>query len=734
MNSEIRREVYVTKEDFVRPISYMQSTNAIPIIFNFCDYDIPKGATAVVMVQKPSGKVVQDTAQISENTITVDVKTQMFAEAGISYLQLQISKDEKILVTYDQKVYVSKNRTEPDASQSQNESPFFQELKEAADAANQAAQEATDAAGNLTPEAIQNSVNNYLDENPVSGMTDAQVQQLNKATEDIDGLSQNKINKNQGEENAGKVLVVGEDGNLKPGETPIKTDSTLTQSGHAADAKTTGDKLSSLSEDTNEEMQLFYGYDYLRTARTVKGFLIYDGTIKAYDSADYISKISGQIPCVGGDEFEYLGSAVKNANEQNTNAVACVFFKNYKPIGFDTVNGLERKIITAPDGATSVVFSSYSSSSETIPVLEVKQLSNPFKKIEKTVGENRSSIIDIQDTLDSSFDKNVLKEMIEPAENHNGYIIDLATGKLKELNTSYYVNEYLVSGLSCVFVTTSMNWGNRYYSILDENDNVLELSGTLGAESTFETKENEKVIIPLGGYKMYVIGVNQVQYTTKLEKQQTKLKVPETFKWADKKWYVIGDSLTEVNSRTAKHYFDYVSENTGIVVVNEGVSGTGYKRRDDEGTAFYQRVSSIGTDGDVYTIFGSFNDLGGGYTLGTSSDADTTTIAGCIIKTLDNLQERIPLINIGVISPTPWVGAYPGKQQSDDYVNMLEEICKKRSIPFLDLYHCSNLRPWDETFRELAYSKDDGNGVHPDETGHKVIAPRFKSFLETLLI
>lgn len=494
------------------------------------------------------------------------------------------------------------------------------------------------------------------------------------------------------------------------------------------------EKIGSLSEDTNEEMQLFYVYDCLRTARTVKGFLIYDGTIKAYDSADYISKISGQIPCVGGDEFEYLGRAVKNANEQNTNAVACVFFKNYKPIGFDTVNGLGEKIITAPDGATSVVFSSYSSSSETIPVLEVKQLSNPFKKMEKTVGENRSSIIDIQDTLDTSFYKTILKEVIEPVEKHNGYIINYSTGKLQEINTNYFVNEYLVSGLPYVFVTTSMNWENRYYSILDENGNVLELSGTLGAESTFETKENEKVIIPLGGYKMYVTGVNQVQYTTKLEKQQTKLKVPETFKWADKKWYVIGDSLTEVNSRTDKHYFDYVSENTGIAVVNEGVSGTGYKRTDDEGTAFYQRVSSIGTDGDVYTIFGSFNDLGGGYTLGTSSDADTTTIAGCINKTLDNLQERIPLINIGVISPTPWVNAYPGKQQSDDYVNMLEEICKKRSIPFLDLYHCSNLRPWDETFRELAYSKDDGNGVHPDETGHKVIAPRFESFLETLLI
>lgn len=63
--------------------------------------------------------------------------------------------------------------------------------------------------------------------------------------DDLDGL----INKNQGTENSGKVLVVGKDGNVTPGETPIEIDSTLTQSGQAADAKATGDKIGSLSEE-----------------------------------------------------------------------------------------------------------------------------------------------------------------------------------------------------------------------------------------------------------------------------------------------------------------------------------------------------------------------------------------------------------------------------------------------------------------------------------------------------
>ena len=66
--------------------------------------------------------------------------------------------------------------------------------------------------GGVTPEQIQTAVKNYLTENPVSGMTEEQIQQLNQATEDI----LKKLDKNQGTENAGKILVVGSDGNVAP--------------------------------------------------------------------------------------------------------------------------------------------------------------------------------------------------------------------------------------------------------------------------------------------------------------------------------------------------------------------------------------------------------------------------------------------------------------------------------------------------------------------------------------
>lgn len=70
---------------------------------------------------------------------------------------------------------------------------------------------------------------------------------LDSIPEDFSTQMAGKLDKNQGAENSGKVLVVGEDGDVTPGETPIEVDSTLTQSGQAADAKATGDTITALS-------------------------------------------------------------------------------------------------------------------------------------------------------------------------------------------------------------------------------------------------------------------------------------------------------------------------------------------------------------------------------------------------------------------------------------------------------------------------------------------------------
>ena len=209
--------------------------------------------------------------------------------------------------------------------------------------------------------------------------------------------------------------------------------------------------------------------------------------------------------------------------------------------------------------------------------------------------------------------------------------------------------------------------------------------------------------------------------------------------WQNLKWVCVGDSLTEENIRTTKHYFDYVSDKTNIEIVNMGVSGTGYARGGSSN--FNTRITSVPTDADVVTIFGSGNDLGAGIQLGDpSDDISDNTLCGYINDTLDKLLDTFTtagkLLNVGVVTPTPWVGATPSTPGNamELYCDAIVEICKRKSIPCLDLYHESNLHPDDAAFRALAYSRDEGNGVHPDENGHKLIAPRFYNFLNSLIL
>ena len=276
-----------------------------------------------------------------------------------------------------------------------------------------------------------------------------------------------------------------------------------------------------------------------------------------------------------------------------------------------------------------------------------------------------------------------------------------------------------------------------------EKNFIKQISNKIGADVGYEVEEGVS-FIRFAYHSSRIVDVQVESGYTETSYEAYKEGVSfvnspynKTLKlWKDKKWVCLGDSLTEHNQRTNMNYHDYIAEATGIEVVNMGKSGTGYKRAEDSGRAFYQRIVNMPTDCDVLTIFGSGNDLGGGFTLGTPTDTGTETICGCINHTIDVIIGIKPNVSLGIVSPTPWASSNPENDNCPmaKYSDALKQICKNRSIPFLDLYHYSNLRPWTEEGRNACYTKDEGNGVHPDETGHKLIAPRFKAFLDTLIL
>lgn len=205
--------------------------------------------------------------------------------------------------------------------------------------------------------------------------------------------------------------------------------------------------------------------------------------------------------------------------------------------------------------------------------------------------------------------------------------------------------------------------------------------------------------------------------------------------YSGKKWVAFGDILTEANSKTTKNYHAYVADDLGFSVTNMGVGGTGYKRTSDNNTAFYQRIYSVPLDVDVITIFDSLNGLGDGVPIGTPSATGTDTLGGAINTTLDNLNSRLPVVPVGIISPTPWQTSKPwdDSNSATQYAKLLKDICDDRGLPFLDLYHNSVLKPWKATYRPLMYSRDDGNGTHPDEKGHKLFYPQVREFIKILI-
>lgn len=231
-----------------------------------------------------------------------------------------------------------------------------------------------------------------------------------------------------------------------------------------------------------------------------------------------------------------------------------------------------------------------------------------------------------------------------------------------------------------------------------------------------------------------------------------------------KKWFVFGDSITEHNIRSKVNYHDYVRVELNIFVEDKGVGGSGYKNRDDNNNSYYQLVEKCKAElssADIITIMGGVNDCTRGSFdsatgLGEINDTwiepedetivSNNTIFACFKHTIDKIIRYAPNAKLGVISPLPACPTNDGRnyvfKPSDSTNNMsrfvegCKTICSWYGIPYLDLYHNSGLRPWDDDFNAKYFScpsADSPDRLHPNEYGHKWIYPMVREFIKKLL-
>jgi len=237
---------------------------------------------------------------------------------------------------------------------------------------------------------------------------------------------------------------------------------------------------------------------------------------------------------------------------------------------------------------------------------------------------------------------------------------------------------------------------------------------------------NENELTPYEPYELYTRFVSS-DYALKSECLLNKL--------SQLKWCVLGDSLTEKNSKAETAYYDYIAKDLNLSVYNLGVSGTGYARSDNK---FSNRtLHADNAKFDFMTIFGSFNDAGAGIPIGTPTDSGNSTICGCINVAIDNFYTGKPFKPLGLITPCPWKTIPPDNEWGNQYADAIISIAKKRGIPYLDLFRSSGIRPWaGESYLAKFYTENGvtDDGVHPNSLGHKMfLYPQIKQFVLSLI-
>lgn len=297
-------------------------------------------------------------------------------------------------------------------------------------------------------------------------------------------------------------------------------------------------------------------------------------------------------------------------------------------------------------------------------------------------------------------------------------------------------------------ITGCSAWDARLWVIISPEGKVVDYCSTEMGKNLTET-----VMIPKNGAYLQINELLIDAHTSVKKAVSIKNKLPLT----DKVWTAVGDSWTQIHSDKHQSYVDYVGQTTGITAVNAGAGGTGYVTGgpNNWNNQFYKR--QIDAKSNVVTIFGSFNDVyDSDFKFGKQGDTDTNTLWGALKATLDHIYSLNFDAQVGIVAPGPWgainqhldptikvstLDTHTDGEVNDmsivdfaeKYVQVLQDFAKLNSLPFLDLYHYSGLRPWDSTFISKYYhGTNDADTTHPNsEAMKKFIAPKVAEFIKS---
>ena len=208
----------------------------------------------------------------------------------------------------------------------------------------------------------------------------------------------------------------------------------------------------------------------------------------------------------------------------------------------------------------------------------------------------------------------------------------------------------------------------------------------------------------------------------------------------------LGDSITFGYALTDKEdrYATVICRNMGAEEANFGITGTlmaraGMNRNDSK--SFLDRIDLI-LDGDIAVIFGGTNDYFWGDTPIGDENAQEDGFYRAVTEICKKCSECRDVKKTLIVTPYPHNGIgnfLGGKDYNDssrhntdevnfnghrliDYVNALEEIADKYSIPVLNLHKVKG-------FDWKIHTSD---GCHPNIDGHLWLADKIQKAIENL--
>ena len=203
--------------------------------------------------------------------------------------------------------------------------------------------------------------------------------------------------------------------------------------------------------------------------------------------------------------------------------------------------------------------------------------------------------------------------------------------------------------------------------------------------------------------------------------------------WSHLTWYVMGDSLTaRTYAHTAKYYYEFIQEKTGINIIVDENSFLGRVQR-----AFPENDKTKNSNVDIVTIFGSGNDI--------RFVSDSKERKDAIFNTLAHLANHRPGLRVIVVPPSPWMSEIDSdhnvitnydkrgelwKPYCDD-LQLCALACDFRYLS--DMYDCPPFNPnFNGHLEKFFGNRPDGkpaDGIHPSTNGHKALAPYFYNAL-----